>query len=286
MTDLYLGFAVLLALSVGAFCAAQRWPRATSRGKGHLLMVCTLLATAAFAVFLRDNILLARCLPFSNIIVLGNWFPIATAVLAGLAWRHSTGGWVRRSWPAVGLALVGGYAGVQPLLGKTPICGDRWDQDQICRQTTPHTCAPACAATVLKMHGIPATEQELADLCLTRTGTTWQGLYRGLKRKTVGTPYDVEVFSCSAADLPKLTPDCMILTVGLRRGAKVDPIYEQQYSWTRGVMHAVLLFDFVGKDRVAMADPDVGKEQWTVSDLQVLFQHRGLRLVRRSDDTS
>jgi hypothetical protein len=51
-------------------------------------------------------------------------------------------------------------------------------------------------------------------------------------------------------------------------------------------MHAVLLFDFVGKDRVAMADPDVGKEQWTVTDLQVLFQRRGLRLVRRSDDGS
>jgi hypothetical protein len=244
-------------------------------------MLATLLATALFVVFLRDNVLLARCLPFSNLIVLGNWFPIAAAILAGLAWRHTPGGRLRRSWPVVGLALVGSYAGVQPLLGRTPVCGNQWDPQGICRQTTPHTCAAACAATVLQMHGIPATEQELSELCLTRTGTTWQGLYRGLKRKTAGTPYDVEVFSCNADDLRDLTPDCMILTVGLRRGAQVDPIYEQQYSWTRGVLHAVLLFDFVGQDRVLMADPDVGKEQWTVGDLQVLFHRRGMRLVRR-----
>ena len=113
-------------------------------------------------------------------------------------------------------------------------CGNRWDQQGICRQTTPYTCTPACAATVLKMHGIPATEQELAELCLTRRGTTWQGLYRGLKRKTANTPYEVEVLSRSADSLRRLTPDCMVLTVGLPHGADVDPIYEQQYSWTRG----------------------------------------------------
>jgi hypothetical protein len=245
-------------------------------------MLATLLATALYAAFLRDNVLLARCLPFSNLIVLGNWFPVGAAILAGLAWRHTPGRRLRRSWPVIGLALVGCYAGIQPLLGRAPTCGNRWDQNGICRQTTPHTCAAACAATVLQTHGISATEQELAELCLTRKGTTWQGLYRGLKLKTTGAPYDVEVFSCSADDLRRFTPDCIILTVGLRRGAKVDSIYEQQYSWTRGVTHAVLFFDFMGKDRVQMADPDVGKEQWTVDDLRVLFQHRGLRLVRRA----
>lgn len=176
---------------------------------------------------------------------------------------------------------MGIFAAVQPLLGRPPACGDRWDQQGICRQTTPYTCTPACAATVLKMHGIPATEQELAELCLTRRGTTWQGLYRGLKRKTANAPYEVEVFTGSADSLRRLTPDCLVLTVGLPRGADVDPIYEQQYSWTRGTMHTVLLFDFAANDRVDMADPDVGKEQWTVEDLRVLYRGRALRLRRR-----
>lgn len=282
MIDLYVGLAWLLVVSLGLFGVAVRFPRAGGRRQGLLLMLGTLVATALFAVFLRDNILLARCLPFSNVIVLGNWFPIAAAILAGLAWRYTPGGRLRRCCSLAGLALVGTYAALQPLLGQPPRCGNRWDVQGICRQTTPYSCAPACAATVLKMHGIAATEQELAELCLTRKGTTWQGLYRGLKLKTAGTPYDVEVFSCSADSLRPLTPDCMILTVGLRRGAKVDPIYEQQYSWTRGTLHAVLLFDFVPNERVEMADPDVGKEQWTGDDLRVLFRGRGMRLVRRA----
>ena len=46
-------------------------------------------------------------------------------------------------------------------------------------------------------------------------------------------------------------------------------------------MHTVLLFDFAANDRVNMADPDVGREQWTVDDLRVLFRGRGLRLRKR-----
>jgi hypothetical protein len=244
-------------------------------------MLATIAATVLYAWLVRDSVWLARCLPFSNLLVLSNWYPVAAAALAGLAWRHLPGGRLRRSWPAVGLALVGGFAAVQPLLGRAPACGNRWDEQGICRQTTPYTCSAACAATVLKTHGIAATEQEMAELCLTRRGTTWQGIFRGLKLKTVGTPYEVEVFACSAAGLRSLTPDCMILTVGVPRFGEVDPIYEEQYSWRRGVRHTVLLFEFVANERVEMADPDVGREQWTVTDLHILFRGRGMRLVRR-----
>jgi len=279
--DLYFGLAILLLAGVVAFLIAARLPRVSSKRRGTTLMLGAGAATVLYGWLLRDSILLVRCLPFSNLIVVGNWYPIAASVLAGLAWRHTPGGRVRRAWSVVGLAVVGIYAAVQPLLGRAPACGNRWDQQGICRQTTPYTCTAACAATVLKTHGIPATEQELAELCLTRRGTTWQGLYRGLKRKTVNTPYEVEVFSCSADELRLLTPDCMVLTVGLPHGADVDPIYEQQYSWKRGTLHTVLLFDFAANDRVDMADPDVGREQWTVEDLRVLFRERGFRLRKR-----
>lgn len=97
-----------------------------------------------------------------------------------------------------------------------------------------------------------------------------------------GTPLDVEAFSCSADDLRARTPGCLIITVGLPPRGNVDPIYERQYSWNPGTMHTVLLFGFSGDDRVDMADPDVGKEQWSVRDLEVLFRGRGLRLVPRS----
>lgn len=281
VSDLYVGLAVLLLESVVAFLVATRFPRVSSKRQGLALMLTTGAATILYGWLLRDSVLLVRCLPFSNLPVVGNWYPIAASVLAGLAWRHTPGSRVRRGWPVVGLAVVGTFAALQPLLGRVPACGNRWDRQGICRQTTPYTCTPACAATVLKMHGIPATEQEMAELCLTRRGTTWQGLYRGLRLKTANTPFEVEVLSGSADSLRRLTPDCMILTVGLPYGAKVDPIYEQQYSWKRGTMHTVLLFDFAANNRVDMGDPDVGKEQWTVDDLRVLFRGRGLRLRRR-----
>src|SRR5260221_7046371 len=44
--------------------------------------------------------------------------------------------------------------------------------------------------TTLFRSGISATEQEMADLCITRRGTYWQGLYRGLKLKTAGTLWE------------------------------------------------------------------------------------------------
>jgi hypothetical protein len=131
------------------------------------------------------------------------------------------------------------------------------------------------------MHGIPATEQEMSQLCVTRSGTMWQGIYRGLKLKTRETQYDVEVFSGSIDELRQMTPGALIVAAGLERGANIDPIYHEQWGWKPGVLHTVLLFDFVENDRVEMADPDVGCEQWTVEDLRVLYRGRGMRLVTR-----
>ena len=91
--------------------------------------------------------------------------------------------------PALGCGRL--LAATWPLLGRTPACSERWDELGTCLQTTDYTCSPACAATLLKKYGIAATEQEMAELCLTRRGTSWQGLYRGLKLKTAGTDWDV-----------------------------------------------------------------------------------------------
>ena len=281
MLDLYLGLTLVLAVSAAMFAVVVRFPRTSSRRQGLLLMVAVMAAMGLYTVFLRDSAQLVRALPFSNLIVLANWFPLFAAVLAALVWRHTSGGWLRRGWPIAALALTGLFAAVQPLLGLPPKCENQWDADQICRQTTPFTCTPACAATMLASHGIPATEQEMAELCLTRRGTTWQGLYRGLKIKTAGTPYTVQVFTCTADELRQLVPGWLILSVGIPRSGEVDPIYQQQYSWTPGTIHSVLLFDFAPNQRVDMADPDIGREQWTTEDLHVLFRGLGMRLIPR-----
>ncbi len=61
-------------------------------------------------------------------------------------------------------------------------------ENGVCLQTSNYSCAPASAAALLHRYGVPATELEMAQLCLTRTfgisaGTSESGLARGLRRK-------------------------------------------------------------------------------------------------------
>ncbi len=281
MLDLYWGLLVLVLLAllllVTAAWVGQRVPRAVATT--GILIVMAL--SGLYVLTLWDNILMAQLLPVSNLIVLGNALPLAAAVVAGLAWPLIPGHVLRRLWLPTLLLGAGIYAAIEPLLGHAPHCLDVWDEDGICRQTDEKSCSAACAATLLAMHGIPATEQEMAQLCLTREGTRWQGIYRGLKLKTRGTPYDVEVFGGTVDDLRALTPGVLLLATGLDSHAPVDPIYQEEWGWRSGELHSVLLFEFVAYKQAKMADPGIGREPWTVQDLQVLYRGRGMRLVPR-----
>ena len=168
-----------------------------------------------------------------------------------------------------------------PLSGSAPQCGNLW-RDGVCLQTTRSTCSAASAATLLELHGIHATEQEMAELCLTRRGTNWMGLYRGLKKKTAGTDWDVEVFTGTADDLRLLNTPA-ILSVGLAQDSQADSIYQTELGWRPGMRHSVVLFGFV-TDLVDIGEPtpDAGRERWTGSDLQAVYLGQGMRLVSRT----
>jgi hypothetical protein len=225
------------------------------------------------------------------VIVVGNWIPPLTGFLAGLAWSliartaQPTGSravLARRLAVVLALQALAWLAVLRPIWGAAPRCRDRWEGD-ICIQTTDFTCTAACAATLVKAHGIGATEQEMAELCLTREGTPWQGLYRGLKIKTKGTPWDVEVVHGGLDRLRSLPDGPAILAAGVPRGPRVARIYTERYGWTPGDWHSVLFFGFLGNGLVAMADPTpgIGRENWSEDDLRVLWRGRGMRLVPR-----
>lgn len=282
MSDILIAIGVIAAISALLFTASLQFARRAPTWASNLVAIGTFVALVLYIRFLWDDVLLARLLPFSSLIVLGNWFSFAAAIVGGVAWQRVPGGKLRKSLYVVGFAGVATYAVARPFLGSTPQCENLWDGD-ICLQTTDDTCSAACAATLLKAAGIEATEQELAQLCFTRDGgTTWQGLYRGMMLKTAGTPWTVEVFS-GDFDALRTRPGPLILAVGLPENVPVDPVYTEQYGWLPGEWHSVLLFRFLPDDRVEMAEPTpgVGREQWTVDDLRVLWRGRGLRLVRR-----
>ena len=106
------------------------------------------------------------------------------------------------------------------------------------------------------------------------------GLYRGLRLKTDGTPWKVEVFRGDVAAL-RAWPGPAILSVRLDRGGGVDPRYERLWGWTPGLNHTVVFYRFRGDGKADVGDPSVGREHWRAEDVRVLWHGDGMRLVSR-----
>lgn len=234
--------------------------------------------TVAFAAKVQGHLIMARCLPFSNVILVGNWTMIGAACLSGmlLGWRPIP--FWRRAVLAIALLGVGVHALLHQMPGETPTAADSW-ANGVCLQSNPASCSACSAATLLTGFEIPTNEGEMMDLCLTGAeGTPTLGLYRGLKLKTSNTAYRVEPFFSDIQELLAADDWPALLLVKLEIGAKVDPRYEQQWGWTPGLGHAVVVFGRVESDRIEVGDPSVGREHWTIDDLCVLWQGEGLRL--------
>ncbi|HZL89562.1 MAG TPA: hypothetical protein VFB96_14455 [Pirellulaceae bacterium] len=284
MSDLLISGGAMAAVGLAFFLATCYAARTLPPRTLNLLALLVVASLGLYVEIAWYDVRLARWLPYSSLIVLGNWLPLFAAVLAGISWRSAAGSRVRQFVLSSSLLVTALYALVYPALGSAPACENRWDKTGICLQTTKVTCSPACAATLLAAHGIEATEQEMAELCLTRRGTSWQGLYRGLKLKTAGTPWDVEVVACSTARLRELSGSPLILSVGLDRGNSADTDYTREFGWVPGVNHSVILHKFSRSGAAVISDPSIemSREQWEPPMLQTLWRGYALRLVRRA----
>jgi hypothetical protein len=184
------------------------------------------------------------------------------------------------------LFAAGLYSTVNPVLGEAPICESHWERlgrGRCFLQTTDATCSAAAAATLLSMHGIAADEQEMADLCLTREGTTWKGLFRGLSLKTEWTPWAVDVFRGTPADLddPDFYP--VLVCAELRDNAPFEQIYREEYGWIPGTPHSVVLLGRANDGTYIVHDPVAGREYWDEEELRLLWTGGAVRLVPRDD---
>ena len=72
MTDLYVGIAIMLAVSTGLFLIGRRIAILGPRWLTNVLAILTIAGVGAYVVYLRDNMLMAIMLPYSNLVVLGN----------------------------------------------------------------------------------------------------------------------------------------------------------------------------------------------------------------------
>jgi hypothetical protein len=287
MGDLYLALSLVLVLCavcwhLGAAVGGRFSRRAT-------LSISTLAAGAfvLYAVNLFGQLSLARLLPCASVIVLGNWLPLGAAFFAGLIGRQRAVAVWRRAVLTALLLGGGAYSACYQLWPDPPSAGDQWSLQVLCRQTTEASCSPCAAATLLRLHGIPATEREMIDLCLTDSkGTRDLGLYRGLKLKTRHTPWDIEPFRGSLADLRKPGNTPTLLLVRLEPDADVGSRYHERSGWVPGVGHAVVLLGTTEDGRAIIGDPAVGLEYWSAADLKNLWRGHALRLVARDGTTA
>lgn len=282
MVDLYLSLAVMLTLcGLAAFVGAGLQQRA-GRAMVVSAEVLVCLATVAYLNFLWDRPSLSRLLPFSSTIILGNWLPIVGSFFLGVCLKTERITSLRRIVLAICMVAISGYSLAKPMLGKPPVCVPMMDDRTLDFQTTDQTCSAACAASLLRLHGVAANEKELAQLCLTRHGTHWLGVYRGLKLKTADTKWDVVVEEVSTQDLfsGQFGPGILALSFHAAEfGRPCDP----EWGFASDVGHSVLILKSSSPASLEVFDPapDYGFETWNEDVLASVRNGILLRLVPR-----
>ena len=263
---------VAAALALLGVRFGSRLPRPVAIG----ICVFAVAVMIAHAVYLGDNLLLARLMPVADVIIWGNVQPLAAGLLAGLAWSTlGTPRW-QRALLVTAVGVLALYRAYWPMAGACPPTQDTWFGD-VCKQSTLSTCSAAAAATALRAVGIGASETEMATLCLTRqAGTTNLGLYRGLRRKTDDTAYAAEVFTGTVRQLVAL-PGPAIVSVGsaYRDGGRAwGPLV--------GNRHSVVVLGRTADGKIEVADPYTGRRQhYTEAALTAEWDGRAVRLGRR-----
>jgi hypothetical protein len=280
MGDIAAGIVIVVGLSLAWGCLGMWLACRCSARVANGIGLGLVLTVVAYAILLHGRLVLARVLPVSNVIVLGNLIPLGAAALTGLVLRRRSIPWWRRM--TVGLILTGlaWYAVLCDLVGPPPAISEPRYYQGFCVQTSRASCSACAAAALLAEHGISANEEEMAELCLTRIdGTPVLGLYRGLKLKTRGSRWDVEVFCWSLEQLQEAdTP--VILLVHLPC-SEVSSISTAWRGWLSRPDHVVVFFGVTDAGEAVLGDPAMGKRRWRLETLKRTWPGQGLRLVER-----
>jgi len=283
MNDLCLALVILVLASACLFLLGVRLSRSGTEKRAQVFGALTLMLLLVYAFRFHGTLRMAQLLPVSNALILANWLPPGGAFLAGIV----IGLRQPPLWRRVGLALimvfVTSYSVACCFQGRVGDPHKLQGSDSV--QSWDSSCGPCCAAELLQHHGIDATEEELAELCVTsQRGCPALGLYRGLKLKTAGTDWDVVVVHCSVAELLQRESP-LLLRVSLVRGQGLfEPDWSQKLTSVFMPEHAILL---LGKDSDGWArvfDPAIPTDSqcaWSLETLQTQWKGEALQLVRR-----
>ena len=233
-----------------------------------------------YSVCLWNRPVLTRCLPHTALIILANLHPLMGSFFAGMYLSTSSIRLWRRCLVGPSTLMLAAYSIVAPVLGAAPACAPANTEETLISQSTPFTCSAAAAATLLRLHGIKASEEKMAQLCLTRHGTHWLGVYRGLLMmtqnsdwKVVAKPYSPEMV-LHLGDQPAIL--CLYVAADSRRRGG-------DLAFSKSAGHSVVALQSDPRSGVAVFDPapSYDIESWGRAILNQVTDGVILRLVAR-----
>ncbi len=213
------------------------------------------------------------------VIIYSNLSILLNGILSGFVWGNRKLSGLRRS-TAIGLLMFLAYLPtVYQIYPMEVPYHDIW-KDDICIQSSYTSCVPAAAATLLKYYGIDSTEEEMARLCLTRyEGTPLLGLYRGMRIKTDGSIYQVDIGKATIQQLQDDIglPAIVIISLDEETNRR-KPAYSENDGFIVGGAHSVVLFEWADDDHINVGDPSIGREIWNLETLNDLWDGEYIRL--------
>lgn len=246
----------LLAMATGALATRRR-----SHFHVTVVHLVSVTSLSLYMLLIWDRPVLSEFLPASSLIILGNWLPLWACFFVGSYLATSSRIRVRQcvlSTLAFAFSVV---SVVAPMLGESPDCQPDGGAPLFQYQTSPYTCSAASATTLLRLHGLAADEQEMAELALTRQGTHWMGVYRALKLKTRNSGWDVVVEPIDLDHMPALPDTPALLALNFDPSCFAQDI-DHGFNGMTG--HSVVSLGTSGKDFTDVFDPspDYGFEKW------------------------
>ena len=176
-----LGIFLISATSVAAYVGARYVGQKVQRRLQLVLLAVSLILGLVYVLFLRDSMWQICMIRSLNTIVYGKWLLIIAGLSCGILSCISSIHKVSRA--VLCILLLGASAMdfmvyfVLPRPGMTDVRTE-W----LIGQSTDASCAAAAAASLLRLHQIEVSEEDMAKACLTTvTGTPVQGIWRGLK---------------------------------------------------------------------------------------------------------
>jgi hypothetical protein len=268
--DLAAGISLITALSVLAFIAGRlSADRASTRPFAGSLLLALVYAWAC-----SGKLAWAAIIPAGSVIFWSNLMPALLSFAAGLASQtHSLTGWHRPATTAalISLALTYSITPIaRPLLAPVELASQSEWRGDICVQSHSSSCAPAAAATLLRLEGIKASERWLAGACLTsRQGTEPLGLYSGLASAS----HRLDIHPHVASPDPNhWKHQHQLPNIALVRFAdSTDKGSLRRLLDPRGEGHAVVVLDRDQDGNWIIADPAFGMTSWSDRDFRRRF---------------